>query len=750
MAVTQSHYRFGIDQGTESTHGWYAPEDTSPAAGTIRPGLTFLLRFCLQCDGTLQSNIDPEFQYRKNGGTWTNITTSSTVVKAVTPTCWADAANTTQRLSGTGTFESSSNGCTVDGVAGGANFDIVANGNGETECALQLVPADVTFGDLIEFRLTRDGGVLIDTYAVTPSVQIAEPVSRPRIARGPFPFPKSTPDFLPTPSAGAQTGLTGVESPTAIGSMALAMAAGLAGIAAAGAITLGGTSVTVGLTGVSSASAQGSLGFAQALTGVSSAGAVGTAGATVSVSLSGVSSAGSVGTLTPTSGVVVDLSGVSSAGALGTLGLTSSPALTGASTASAQGSVSASFDDSLNIQRPRIARGPFPFPKAGRSFKLDSPTIVALTGVESSVDDGDLTHGGVTIGLTGTSSVGQRGTIQAGTPGSTVLVGLSADPGTGTLTPVTVIALSGVTAGAAIGDPIPSKSYIERPHYLAGPLPFLEGGFLFQFRGRPRPVNVITGQSITVQLTGVSAAWSVGSMTSSRTVAQSGQAMAGSAGTLTPVFSVAESGVSAGSATGTLGFGQALAGVSATGSVGTVTPVFAVPLTGVSATTALGTIAAQNDGSVTLLLSGVSTLCDDGTLSPVSSVATSGVAASSLAVGSVTTSRTITPTGQVVASELGTPSFALDGTASLSGVSSAASSGSVGAVIAPILSGFDIDAVAGEVGGQQVQALNQNRTIALTGVSVSGQVGLLSGPGSAAADVVVVIRPWVTTIQVRP
>lgn len=172
MAATQSHYRFGVNELAESTHGWFAPEDQNPPHGLIKVDTTFLLRFTVQCDATPLSNLDAEFQYRKNGGAWTQITTSTADVKAVTPSCWADAANTTQRLSGTGTFEASSAGCTADGIAGGTAFDIVASGNGETECALQLVGANLITGDLIEFRLTRDGGVLLDAYSVTPKLRV--------------------------------------------------------------------------------------------------------------------------------------------------------------------------------------------------------------------------------------------------------------------------------------------------------------------------------------------------------------------------------------------------------------------------------------------------------------------------------------------------------------------------------------------------------------------------------------------------
>jgi hypothetical protein len=175
VAVTQSHYRFGIDEGTESTHGWHAAEDANPSAGVIPINTTFLLRFCLQCDGTAQSNVDAEFQVRRNGGAYQNITTSSSIVRAVATVAFANGDNTTKRLSGTGTFESSSAGCTEDGVSGGTAFDIVSNGNGETECSLQIVGADVADGDVLEFRLTRDGGTQLDTYAVTPSLTVVLP-----------------------------------------------------------------------------------------------------------------------------------------------------------------------------------------------------------------------------------------------------------------------------------------------------------------------------------------------------------------------------------------------------------------------------------------------------------------------------------------------------------------------------------------------------------------------------------------------
>src|SRR3990167_3814151 len=175
MAVNlhATHFRFGIDELAENTHGWHAAEDVNPAQGSIAVGVTFLLRFTEQeAGGTAAGNTDAQFQYNLNGAGWVNITTTSSVVKAVTTAVFANAAACTKRLSGTGTFESSGQGCTHDGLSGGAQNDIAASGNSETECALQLVGADIAGGDIIQFRFTSPDWTV--SYDVTPSYTVQQ------------------------------------------------------------------------------------------------------------------------------------------------------------------------------------------------------------------------------------------------------------------------------------------------------------------------------------------------------------------------------------------------------------------------------------------------------------------------------------------------------------------------------------------------------------------------------------------------
>lgn len=173
MALSQSHYRFGVASGTESTHGWLDGEDREVfrlpgAAGQ------FLLRLCVQeTAGVQTNNVALEWQYRHNGGDWLPVTTSSAVVRTGSTAVFANGAHCTKRLSGTGTFEASGAGCTHDGTSGGNANDIAASGNSETLIGLQILGGDTAVGDLIEFRVTRGGSTLLDEYAVIPAVRVA-------------------------------------------------------------------------------------------------------------------------------------------------------------------------------------------------------------------------------------------------------------------------------------------------------------------------------------------------------------------------------------------------------------------------------------------------------------------------------------------------------------------------------------------------------------------------------------------------
>ena len=172
ISLHQRHYRFGQDNGTESTHTWYGDEDTPV---TMQTGQSFLLRIAVWEEGnTAAPNTSNQFQCRRNAGAWQNITTTSTICKAVAVAAFTDAQHCTRRLTAkpTGSFENSGQGCTEDGLSGGSQNDIGANGYSETEAGLQLIGADLATGDTVEFRLVCSP-VNIAVYDVTPSLTVS-------------------------------------------------------------------------------------------------------------------------------------------------------------------------------------------------------------------------------------------------------------------------------------------------------------------------------------------------------------------------------------------------------------------------------------------------------------------------------------------------------------------------------------------------------------------------------------------------
>lgn len=139
------------------------------------------LRVRVQETGGLSgaSTDDYALQYRKNGGTWTNVTASSSDVQADTTSSLTDGGVTTNRATngladGTGTFvageQEEANGVIED-------RQLTANNYTEHVWALLLIDADLADGDLLEFRVTLNAGSPGITNSVTPSITITKAAS---------------------------------------------------------------------------------------------------------------------------------------------------------------------------------------------------------------------------------------------------------------------------------------------------------------------------------------------------------------------------------------------------------------------------------------------------------------------------------------------------------------------------------------------------------------------------------------------
>ena len=174
MAFRQAAYRFFSDTGTESTSTALAALNTSISRQDGDES-TFLIRFLIQADsGTVGTNTAIQFERNINAGAWGSITPSSTIVRAVTTSVFADQSSPTSQLGGSGTFETSSQSCSHDGATGGAQCDIVSNGRAETVCAVQIESDNVSTGDVVGIRISTTP-TAITNYDQNATVTITAP-----------------------------------------------------------------------------------------------------------------------------------------------------------------------------------------------------------------------------------------------------------------------------------------------------------------------------------------------------------------------------------------------------------------------------------------------------------------------------------------------------------------------------------------------------------------------------------------------
>jgi len=134
----------------------------------------FQLRVRLQESGGKSGATSDDFrlQYRKNEGTWTNVTTTSSNVKGFDSSDLTDGEATTNRLSGgSGSFVAgkiSETGEVVD-------HQLTADNYTEHLYSLTLISADIALDDEIEFRVLLNGSTF--TYNVVPKFTRTEAYS---------------------------------------------------------------------------------------------------------------------------------------------------------------------------------------------------------------------------------------------------------------------------------------------------------------------------------------------------------------------------------------------------------------------------------------------------------------------------------------------------------------------------------------------------------------------------------------------
>lgn len=167
-AYDQTDFRARNDDGSETGATWQASTNTDWSQYYQDP---LRIRLAVaEVNGEKDNNRQFQLQYSHNSGTWTNVTTSSSVVQATTSSNFADGDNTTQQIS-SGTFLAGR--MSEDGIAGD-NSAISFNGGDTTELEwmLSVVNADVSDGDTVSLRAVFGDGTVFGTYTNTPTATI--------------------------------------------------------------------------------------------------------------------------------------------------------------------------------------------------------------------------------------------------------------------------------------------------------------------------------------------------------------------------------------------------------------------------------------------------------------------------------------------------------------------------------------------------------------------------------------------------
>ena len=171
-AITQAAFQFFDDAGTESGAASLAALNTA-VTGNLDNGDGYgVLRVRLQSTTAVAVPSTDDFQLqweRNSSGTWTNVTTGGTTVRGYDNPNLTDGAATTNRLgAGSGSFVAGK----ITETGDVPNMGWTANNYTELVYSLTLRSADLLDGDVLRFRVLRNGATSVMTYTQTPLINI--------------------------------------------------------------------------------------------------------------------------------------------------------------------------------------------------------------------------------------------------------------------------------------------------------------------------------------------------------------------------------------------------------------------------------------------------------------------------------------------------------------------------------------------------------------------------------------------------
>lgn len=166
MARSQTHFRWRADDGGEASATWLAAEDVPIS---LARGSQCRLRVGVAMSAGIGSPVVYKLQVSKNGGAHQDVTTSSTVVRAVgTLDGYANHDPTTSQLTAVGTFTAG----TIQSQDGSTtSLAYVSGGCYDLEWCL-LAANENEAGDQLQFRVVISTGAALDTYSETPVMNL--------------------------------------------------------------------------------------------------------------------------------------------------------------------------------------------------------------------------------------------------------------------------------------------------------------------------------------------------------------------------------------------------------------------------------------------------------------------------------------------------------------------------------------------------------------------------------------------------
>jgi hypothetical protein len=169
--ITQNHFRYRNDNGSETAATWIAILDANPPS--LSCDTTYRMRLAVQNSSSTMA-LTPTLYYSKNGGAYTRVNASSLVVRSHASGFVADNTPTTQQIT-SGSFTAN----VVDTADGAGPYVTLPQYSSlEVEFCFQIPSADVANGDVIQLRVYNSSAPL-SSYTAVPLIVVSKPSFHP-------------------------------------------------------------------------------------------------------------------------------------------------------------------------------------------------------------------------------------------------------------------------------------------------------------------------------------------------------------------------------------------------------------------------------------------------------------------------------------------------------------------------------------------------------------------------------------------